>query len=554
MPVSNQFLAGLLPLANQQGVGGALAQYGGGSLPGYGQFNVPPPPAAAPLPPPPAPPPAVAPQVAVAPTEGAPPPVPIPDPQAAPATLSQLPGAPPMPHLLQVRGKGVAAHEEDTVGSRQKGLIEGSYVSQAAGVESAAEHLMKGQDEVISALEAQRVQNEVAREAAKEDQRRELQVRQEAQDGINRSVQERTSVERPTDYWADKSVGSRVMMTLALALGGFAAGKSGGPNQAMAMLNADMDRDIKTKELRYRQQSGEANAKVDAAQQAFNNNVRSGGLEYARDVEKASQAAMLANQTGIMAAKSKREDIQARAVETIGNLMAEKQKHEATAMIKFVPKAGGGVSFLDPKTGLPLTQAQAFKIQSEREARGEEFAGKAQLQQIENEGKVAASHATQRVDATTKGTQFISSQMQQAGLPGMRAQVEQAMALQQQVGDKGSGAIAQGLWARSPLAYGQLYGKEAAAREQAFQSLANYNIKQTSGGAVSESEWTRNVAALYGAKTEEARQQAIEAINENMQRAENNIYAGANPESVAQYRANLAAVQKPKIDFKPKAK
>src|SRR5262249_39734102 len=111
MPVSQDFLANLLPIAAAQQ--GALPGYTGGTLQGYGTFNAgapghapapPPPPVAAP-PPPPAPPP---PALAVPPAAVKPPPAAMQVPQQVNPRFGFDPNSVPesavgMPHMVAAR-------------------------------------------------------------------------------------------------------------------------------------------------------------------------------------------------------------------------------------------------------------------------------------------------------------------------------------------------------------------------------------------------------------------------------------------------------------------
>jgi hypothetical protein len=309
------------------------------------------------------------------------------------------------------------------------------------------------------------------------------------------------------------------------------------------MLNADMDRDLKTKEMRFRQQSADKQGKVDAAQQGFNNLARQGGLAYARDAEAAATQRQMGYQAQILAAKTARPEIRARAEEMLAATTAKAKEFEAQAMIKFVPKKDGSVSFFDRKTGLPLTQAQAFKLQSEREARGEEQAGKVDVANI----------AAQKGQKTSndENRRFIGTQTQQAKIPEAMAAIDTAKKLALVAGDAGLGPVAHGIWARSPYLYEKTYGADAAAREQAFQAVANIDTHNISGGSVSKEELGRNVAKLYGAKNAASRAQALEAFSAPVSLAQKNIMAAAGPAAAAEYQQNQAALAPAPINFTP---
>lgn len=448
-----------------------------------------------------------------------------------------------LPSLIPVRSGGTAAHEVDVAGDRQKSLIEGATDTRVKGTRTAQDLQIEAENEKIRAAQHGYDMADAAAAGARVRQANEAARLDDQQKEIDAAVANR-AVTPIKDYFADKSTGNKLLMGLALAIGGFGAGKTGsGNNPAMTMLQADMDRDLKTKEMRSRQESTEKQGKIDAAQQGFNNLVKQGGLAYARDAEAAAQQRMIGSQAQILAAKTAIPEIKARAEQIQAETVAKSKEYQAQAMIKFVPKTGGGVSFFDRKTGLPLTQQQAFKLQSEREARGEEQAGKIDVANI----------AAQKGQKTSndENRRFIGSQTQQAKIPEAVAVIDSAKKLAAAAGNDGIGLAAQTLWKASPVLYEKRYGPAAAAREQAFQAVANLDINRISGGNVSPTEDVRNKAKLYGARTAAARAQALEAFEAPVNLAQKNILAAAGPEAAAEYQNNQAALAPPPIAFTP---
>jgi hypothetical protein len=303
----------------------------------------------------------------------------------------------------------------------------------------------------------------------------------------------------------------------------------------MKILNSAIEDDARTKQSNFQRNV----AVKDAAQQDYNNLVRQIGLAPANERYKAGMANAMAADAQMAGAKAKTIEAKQAAIGAASALSAKSDEYKANSLIKWKEAVKGTNKIFDPELGTWVDEKSYGEYAQKRALQGRENASQEAIAASKEGGKVS------------EGTQFISKQMQQAGFPALRQSVNTASELQQKHGDKGQGAFAQGLWARSPVVYNQIYGEGPAKREQAFQALANTDIKLNSGGAVSEGEWKRNVASLYGAKTKEARDSALDRLNENLTRGESNIYAGAGPEATAAYKSNVAALAPPKVDFNP---
>jgi hypothetical protein len=555
MPISQNFLANIMANAGipsaQRGV---LPGYTGGSLQGYGTFN-----AGAPgnVAPPPAPivPEAPPPMAAIAPQPAAPPPpeqqpqVGVAAPELVPAPTPQLA---PQPKLIAMQHAGTAAHEINTVGEKAQALTGDALMQRNQAVESGRAQQSQAYNETINAAQKEYDRQQGIQAGAQAAQANEQAELLQKRNSIDAAVQQRT-VTPITSYWADKSTAAKIGMTLSAALGSFGAAfarNGNGQNPALAALQSDIQSDLNTKEMRFRQQQGEANAKVDSAQAAFNNAAKQFGIHGAREIENAASQQMIANQAKVLAAKTGLADMNTKADQVIGELYARADESKASAL-KLIQKTGPTTGYIDPNIGIEMNRKEALNWRQKDIESTKAQEGKLELQGVENEGKLAASRATTRVDATTKGTQYIATNLEKSGIPEARANLNTALSLSAAARGVGDSAPSRLIWNASPWLYGKTFSDEAAAREQAFQSLANVKIKNEAGGSVTQGEWDRQVKALYGGGTEKARQQAIESLNRILDAQEENTFAGAGPEATAAYKTNREALKMPRVDFKP---
>jgi hypothetical protein len=567
MPVSNNFLAGLLPAANgyfaPQSVAGAVDP--NDPLLG-GQSAMPPQVAPGQVPIPMAPPPDMpaGPPEAMSrgPAFESPPadpllggasrePVPAsvlnmsaPPPQAPPPE-PPAPGA-PQPKLIATMSPGTKAREVDVAGQRQLGLIGGATEKRVGGVEAAVEGQDKSQQAIIDAAN-----QGIAEQTARQEAARQTMAKNQAQlDEDQRKIDEATKMraETPmTDYWADKSTGSRVMATLGLAMGAFAASLRGTQNGALQMLNADMDRDLKTKQQRYMQEKGKIDATRDAAQNAFNNHVRQFGMAGASDIEAGAQRQKLAYEAQKMAATAKRPEIQGQGAQIAQNLQADADEYKAKALIKYVPPTAKGVQYTDPNIGIPMTRGEALKWRQQNIT-----------QESSQEGKLAV--AALKGGASGKKLQdtnrrFIAEKLQSADVPGSLAALKAAQE-DMDKNDKGIDPISTGVWAKGAagrFAYKKMWGPVAARREQEWSTTANRVGKAIAGVAVNPAEEQRLAQQLKGAGDADARRVAMQQAEEYLLSQQRSVFAGAGQEATDEYKTNLARETPEKIDFKPAA-
>jgi len=448
------------------------------------------------------------------------------------------PAPPGLPKTALLRGAGaLPAHEQLQVGPTSLALNNQALEQRVGGV-GAAESIHETQ--AAKAMLAARVREDDADKRVADAAALQAAQQKSAAEA-NQKVQDATkatqNVAPITDYWADRSTFQHMGNAIAIGLAGMgqAISRQGGPNPVMQMLQADMDRDLRTKQMRFEQQTKGAAAVKDAAQQHFDNMVRQFGLEPATQIMAAAQRDKVAAQIDQEAAGSKFADQQANGAKMAADLRADANDRKAGA-IKLIQATKGEDKYLDPELGVEMTRKEYAEYRAKQSLQGQELAGKA---------------AAKGGDHADENRRFIADKLQQGGFPQTESLLNSARKATQAAGDKGTGVIATEMWKRSPVLFEKTYGPEATAREQAFQALANADIHNTSGGAVSADEWVRNSAKLYGAKDKESREQVLDSFADVLNKGAANIKAGGGLQAAQEYDANRQALAPPPIKFKP---
>lgn len=527
-----------------QAMGPAMAAYGSpqmlqpSMIPGVQNVGMGGP--VAPLPPPPVPP------------DGGmsvQPPAPIPASMPAPMSYAQppppVPAPPPPPEapktILTKGVGGLPAREVLTEGPTGLALNKQIYEAQREGLEGQVEAqktgaLQAGIHAQIRADEAQKKVDDAA--ALQAAQQKNLQ---DANEKVKAATDEGKNVAPITDYWADRSTFQRIGSAIAIGLAGFgqAISRSGGPNPAMQMLQADMDRDLQTKQLRFKAQTEAGSKKRDVAQQYYDNMVKQFGLQPANELMAAAQREKVAAEIDQQAAAQKLPELQANGVKMAADLRAQQLTHQENAL-KYIQAQKGEDMYVDPNIGIPMKRAEIAGYREKAVLQGNELDNRATVAAMKDKGQ-----------HSDENRRFISKEMQSAGIPSAKSMLETARKATQDAGDKGTGVIAAEMWKRSPVLFEKTYGPEATAREQAFQGLANLDIHNTSGGAVSADEWVRNSAKLYGAKDQESRARALAAFGHSLDKGETNIKAGGGADAAAEYDRNVQAMSPAPVQFTP---
>jgi len=120
----------------------------------------------------------------------------------------------------------------------------------------------------------------------------------------------------PNRVWGNKNTGQRIGTAIGLLLGGLGAGLAGGENQALAMLNKEIDRDIDAQKANMDKNKGLISIL----------NQKLGNVDAATNMARAIALEGAASQLKMAEARAKDPIAKARAQQAIGALMAEKEK------------------------------------------------------------------------------------------------------------------------------------------------------------------------------------------------------------------------------------
>lgn len=171
------------------------------------------------------------------------------------AAAPREPAPPPEPKLIGMTKAGYVPHSQTT--TVEKGV---DYSPETKAAEATAMHAgVEANKLTEEAVTREREEARIAahREAAQlEADRNEYAVRKDQQNNarqehwakLQESESELSHAQAqgidPNRYMNSMSTGGKVATLISLMAGGFAAGVRGGPNEAMAQLNATIDRDI----------------------------------------------------------------------------------------------------------------------------------------------------------------------------------------------------------------------------------------------------------------------------------------------------------------------
>jgi hypothetical protein len=531
MPFNDDFMSKVMPAVGAyQGLPLQPSFVPGVPNIGLGGQAVMPPPAPADVPfGPPSPPPQIVPSGPVAPPVSVAGPIP-------PATM-------PDNRPIVTHTPGTPAHEMLTKGPTALGLENASYAERQAGNEEATRYAVQSQDERLHAAQkAYEIADahQAGAQAAIAENQKKLMA---ANDLVGRETNARAA-DPITDYWADRGLGAKIGAALSIAVAGFGQAISGnqGPNPAMAILQADMDRDLRTKQLRFQQQTSNQNAKKDAAQQRFDNLAKAVGLDAATHIEAAAGHEKAAAQAEMLAAKSGIPEVMARGAKIAADLRAEADLKKADA-VKLVQARAGGTQAILPGNPFPVGTPE-FKAFEDRLKSQEEQSGKERVAEISSENRGDKRRQL--------ATQFIAEKAQSADVPGTLSALDQAAAELKKGNSAGIGITGSAVKSvGGPRVYGMIYGKDAAQREQDWQMLSAQVMHTITGAGMSDRERERYDVMLNGAGTPEARAHAIAAARTAIVRKFNSIKAGAGVEAARAYDANLQELQPTPINAVP---
>lgn len=299
--------------------------------------------------------------------------------------------------LTQTQGGGVTpAHEVDLRGpslkaaqQTQNQATDQAIVATATNsVDTAGQEFQRAQQQERDALMRQAENERATAELADEANRRQADFDQT-------SKQLASFAWKPDGgYWSNRSVPQKIMSMVGMAIAGFGT-PVGGKNPAYDAIMMEIDREVKNQENQYRGLSDAVGAKQTAFSQAMNkyNNVNA-----ARSMARASALDAIAAQSAQTAALWKGTDAANKAI-TMGALATADKTAQIQQGVRFVLPTSLGKLWVDRKTGLSYTEAQAHEVakefrthEQEREKIGLQTTGDV----IKEQAKASAAH---KVDA-----------------------------------------------------------------------------------------------------------------------------------------------------------
>ncbi len=467
------------------------------------------------------PPPMDGPQMSVQPPPGptqsvAPPPAPV----ATPAAPEG-----PQSFLQQVARAGavnVPAHETEMRGPHFLAAQDERNKAYEGAIQAVTERTQQtAAGDFALALEQEhkaRVREDAANYAAA--QHNDEMIQRQADFDQSVKAMSQVATQDPSRFWSNASAGQKFALMVSIGLGALGDIKTGKGNPGVDMANRLVEQDLKAQEFAYHAARDTANAKQTAfsmAMQKYNN------ADAARAAVRAAAMDIAQAQVAKQSAMWKTTEAQNRGTMSMAAYMDERANQVAQG-IAFAPahQVATQAQYVDTRTGLPYDLPGARRLaetdlatQEKRHEKGVDVAG-----QLLVEGAKAGAHSQDKSD---DGAKFVSSQLQQAGIPQARAAAERALkALNKSEGGMGE-AFVRGAVGDTVV---NKASDERAEREQAYADFTNTAIKATMGNAT-ESEVGRAMKGLGSISNPAARRRAIEAKLKEMDAIEKNARAGA---------------------------
>lgn len=298
--------------------------------------------------PPPAPAPAAAPPPAPTPSPPAEPAGPPPPPAGSPA----LPGGESFPLVAAGGGGMTKAYERETRGptllaaqGQRNQMVEDTIGSVGGRNEAMAEQ------EYAQALDTERGarDREQAVQQSMLERQDEYAERQADFDATARQMSKQGQIDRGR-FWASRSTPQKVAGVVELLLAGFRG--------APSMLQKRIDDDVKAQEFAFYATRDTAQAKQTAFQMAMQ---KYQNADAARAMARAAAIDVTQAQLAQVSAKWKGTEAANRADQALMALQDEKLA-QIQAGIQFVPSQYRGRMWMDPRTGLTYTDAEAKQL------------------------------------------------------------------------------------------------------------------------------------------------------------------------------------------------
>lgn len=409
------------------------------------------------------------------------------------------------------------AHERAVLGPTQRAALDRAVQSQERGAQQVAEL------EQQAATEARvRAAHDVAQADERMKQAQSVKARNmadlaQADQTVRKTVADvGTYKEDVGDLWA-KSKFNTGAIRFAAALEGFRMGfqGQGGPNQFLQMQEAAIDREVAAHRAEYNAKKD----KVGEAKDAYSRMANMVGVEAADEMAKAAMRDQVAAKGAEIAASKGLTDASKEYAAAMAALGAKREENIAKA-VQYVQAAKGPEMLRVPGMPVPVTRAEYFGL----------------LKDGLTADRKSADKAAENRSADLK---WLSEKRAAQGLPEQEQAIATAKADMGKAGTKGIGPVASRVAESMPLLYKNLYGNDAAAREQSWSALRNAYYSRISGAAVGAKEEVRLKAQLENARTPEDRTKALGDIEDAVTRSAKNLEA-AVPDAASTLRTRGA--------------
>jgi hypothetical protein len=316
-----------------------------------------------------------------------------------------------------------------------------------------------------------------------------------------------------------------MMMNIGAALGGGAAARVTGRNDAQAVLERGLDRDFQQWKANAEQKQSGVREKANLVTQM---RAAYGDRDQADLAAEAIHKEMAAAAIEAQAARSKVPEIQAAGQKLAAGL------REGVAGLKDKIRAGAAAAYAAAEARRRADEKENF----ERGLKLAELGVKqkdADTKRLEAEGKSGKDINEQ--------TGKLASALTSAKIPAALASAERASADLAEGGSAlNSNAVSNAFAEKFPLIYKFVAGDAAAASQMSFANFKNEILSAKGGAAISDSELARHLQAIQGAGTPADKQRAIADVVEALKKGEAAIKAGASDEARAEYERRERAL------------
>lgn len=246
------------------------------------------------------------------------------------------PGAmrPEAPPIVAVGGGYIPAHEASRLGPTQWAALGASNAAAENAIGNIAGRSVEQANQEAAMYAEQARQSQLRQDAATSAAlEREADLRMRQQD-FDQSAKDLASQGIDSSrVWASKSTPRKIAALVSVGLGGFLSGARGGPNQALDMINTEIERDIRSQEFAYKAKRDSLEAQQSAFGMAMQ---RYQSVDAAKAFARVAAMDTVAAEIQRQAALKGGNDAMSRADAAIAELQKERAQ-QILQGIQFVP-------------------------------------------------------------------------------------------------------------------------------------------------------------------------------------------------------------------------